>query len=90
MLLCSLTPDENNDYFSSLGNTSEISKININSAAWQELDLLPGIGEKTARAIVKFRSLNGNINSLDILRESDILKESEIDKISGKVKFGNK
>lgn len=87
MLLCVLIPNENNDYYSSLNDLTGLSKININTAMWQELDLLPGMGEKKARAIVKFRSMNGDINSLEILRESDILKQSDIDKICAKVKF---
>jgi competence protein ComEA len=39
--------------------------ININNATVEDLVLIPGIGEKTARAIVEYRKMNGMINSLD-------------------------
>lgn len=40
-------------------------QININNATVEDLVLIPGIGEKTARAIVEYRKVNGMINSLD-------------------------
>lgn len=40
---------------------------NINTAGIEELVLLPGIGEKTARAILSYREDNGAFTSLDAL-----------------------
>jgi len=42
-------------------------KININSATAEQLTLLPGIGNKTAGAIVQYRTKNGNYKSLEDL-----------------------
>jgi competence protein ComEA len=41
--------------------------FNINTAGIEELVLLPGLGDKTARAIVSHREQNGNFTSLDAL-----------------------
>lgn len=47
---------------------SEIeTKININSATWEELTLLPGIGETLAQRIVAYRQENGPFESIDDL-----------------------
>lgn len=40
-------------------------QIDINSATIEELELIPGIGEETAREIVKYRETNGMFTSLD-------------------------
>ncbi|MDP6380343.1 MAG: helix-hairpin-helix domain-containing protein [Phycisphaerae bacterium] len=42
-------------------------KIDINSAEWLLLSLVPGIGEGRARAIVKYRREHGRFNSIDDL-----------------------
>jgi len=42
--------------------------LDLNTAAEHELRLLPGIGEKTARAIVSYRDEHGAFGSLDELR----------------------
>ena len=41
--------------------------FNINTAGIEELVLLPGLGDKTARAILSYREHNGNFASLDAL-----------------------
>lgn len=43
--------------------------ININSATKQELIQLPGIGEKTAEAIIQFREKNGKFRKLQDLKK---------------------
>jgi competence protein ComEA len=40
---------------------------NINTAGIEELVLLPGLGDTTARAILSYREHNGNFTSLDAL-----------------------
>ena len=42
-------------------------KINLNSAGWAELSLLPGVGQVTAKRIVEYREKNGPFNSVDDL-----------------------
>lgn len=41
--------------------------VNINTASIAELDVLPGIGEVTARRIIEFREVNGPYRSIDDL-----------------------
>ena len=43
------------------------ARININTASEAELDLLPGVGEVTARRIVDYREQNGPFRSVDDL-----------------------
>lgn len=50
--------ERDNDQYSDL-------KININNATIEELILLPGIGEKTAKNIVSFREQNGRFSIID-------------------------
>ncbi|MEM9411135.1 MAG: helix-hairpin-helix domain-containing protein [Planctomycetota bacterium] len=45
--------------------------VDINSAHWPELAILPGIGEKLAQSIVDHRSLNGSFTSPEQLIEVD-------------------
>lgn len=51
------------------GNNKKVipasKSININSAAISELILLPGIGEKTAKAIIDYRKKHIKFNSLE-------------------------
>ena len=42
-------------------------KIDLNRAEWFELIILPGIGEKKARAIVEHRKGTGSFNSIEQL-----------------------
>ena len=61
----------NASYVSSELSTQAI--ININEASWEELALLPGIGNKRAEDIVAYRELYGPFQSVE-----DILKVSGI------------
>ena len=42
-------------------------KIDLNRAEWYELIILPGIGEKKARAIVEYRKGSGFFNNIEQL-----------------------
>ena len=42
-------------------------RIDLNEGAWIEYVMVPGIGEKTARAIVEWRERHGNFDSIDQL-----------------------
>ncbi|MDT0593679.1 ComEA family DNA-binding protein [Aestuariibacter sp. P117] len=46
---------------------AESATLNINTANAEELGMLPGIGAKKAQAIVAYRELNGEFNSIDEL-----------------------
>jgi competence protein ComEA len=45
------------------------ARINLNTAEAHELTMLPGIGEKTARAIVEYRRAHGPFQSFDQLQQ---------------------
>jgi competence ComEA-like helix-hairpin-helix protein len=42
-------------------------QLDVNTAAWYELDALPGLGETLARRIVDHRAANGRFASLEAL-----------------------
>ena len=44
-------------------------KIDLNRAEWYELIILPGIGEKKARAIVEYRNESGRFKTIEQLCE---------------------
>jgi len=58
-----------------------VEMININVATVDELCLLPGIGSKTAAAIVKFRNVNGRFKSADDLMDVKGIGKSKFEKI---------
>jgi len=43
-------------------------RLNVNTAQSHELEMLPGIGPSTARAIVEYRRAHGPFESLDALK----------------------
>ncbi|MCP4714887.1 MAG: helix-hairpin-helix domain-containing protein [Deltaproteobacteria bacterium] len=49
------------------GKAALTGKLNINTATAKEIALLPGIGKKTAKTIVEYRSSNGGFKALDDL-----------------------
>jgi competence protein ComEA len=46
-----------------------VGVVNVNTASVEELQLLPGIGEARARALVEARKRRGGFGSLDELKE---------------------
>jgi len=54
-------------------SVADIQSININTAAQEELETLPGIGPSKAAALIDHRSTNGPFAALeDILEASGI------------------
>ena len=64
---------------------SEPSLVNINSAGIDELTTLPGIGESTAEAIIKYRNEIGFFKSVDELLEVSGIGEKKLNDIRGLV-----
>ena len=58
-------------------------KIDLNRAKWYELIILPGIGEKKAKAIVEYRDAIGAFKSIEQLREIDGIGAKTVEKIKG-------
>jgi competence protein ComEA len=62
--------------------TKEVAaKININTADVAELTQIPGIGPKTAEAIVAFRKDNGQFKTLEDLVEVKGIGPKKLEKI---------
>ncbi len=59
----------------------EVSRVNINTASLEVLDTLPGIGPKTAQAIVDYRTANGPFASAEALLEVKGIGESTLARI---------
>lgn len=63
-------------------NPPNIQKININSATVQEIAALVYISYPMANEIVRFRELNGGINSFDELTNLDGFPSEKLDRIA--------
>jgi competence protein ComEA len=55
--------------------------VNINTATPEQLQLLPGIGEARARAIVSLRKQSGGFKSLDDLLEVKGIGKTMLDRL---------
>lgn len=60
----------------------------INSADEHELSLLPGVGDKLAEDIVKYRSENGGFGSADELMNVDGIGEAKFDALQDIIVIG--
>ncbi len=57
-----------------------LQRVNINTASREELEMLPGIGEKLAKEIILWRQENG-----PFMEKEDLL---QVDGLSEKIYFG--
>jgi competence protein ComEA len=64
--------------------------VNVNTASVQELQLLPGVGEARARAIVDLRKQRGGLKSLDELRDVKGIGDASLEKLRPHVAFDGK
>ncbi len=63
--------------------------LDINTAPWYELVLLPRLGEVKAKAIVAYREKYGNFKSLDELANVSGIGQSIVDAIREYIKIGS-
>lgn len=56
-------------------------KVNINTATAEELDTLPGIGEKKAAAIIQYREQNGAFSSVEELARISGISDTMVEEI---------
>lgn len=56
-------------------------QININTATAEQLVLLPGVGKKTADAIIEFRTKNGNFKAVDDIAKVKGIGPKKLEKI---------
>ena len=61
--------------------TNETGKINVNIATEEELVMIPGIGEETAKRIIEYRTKYGIFFSLDELTKVKGIGKSTVEKI---------
>ncbi len=64
-------------------------KIDLNRAEWYELIILPGIGEKKARAIVEYRKEAGRFKTIEQLCEVSGIGAETVKKIENLVFINN-
>ena len=63
-------------------------KLNINTATVAQLENLPGIGEKLAKAIVAYRKENGNFKSIGELTNVPGLGSGKLEEIVDLITVG--
>jgi competence protein ComEA len=61
--------------------TREHTRINLNSASLEDLEKLPGVGEKTAAKIIEYRNTKGNFNSPEELRKIPGIGPAKLNRI---------
>ncbi|MFA5341744.1 MAG: helix-hairpin-helix domain-containing protein [Clostridia bacterium] len=66
------------------------NKININTASTETLCILPGIGEKTAQAIVAYRMENGDFVRIEDIMNVPGIKNAKFETIKDYITIGNK
>jgi competence protein ComEA len=64
--------------------------VNVNTASVEELQLLPGVGEARARAIVDLRKQRGGLKSLEDLRDVKGIGEASLERLRPFVAFDGK
>jgi len=63
------------------GETGLSGVVNINTATAEELQLLPGIGEARARAVIELRKRNGGFKSVDELTQVKGIGETALERL---------
>ena len=64
--------------------------VNVNTASVEELQLLPGVGEARARAIVDLRKQRGGLKSLEELLDVKGIGDSSLERLRPHVAFDGK
>jgi len=79
-------PAEVKSFQSSEVDKALTTKININTASLNELTNLPGIGEKKAQAIIKYREEAGNFKTKDEIKNVKGIGDITYEKMKNKIK----
>jgi comEA protein len=62
-------------------------KLNINTATAEQIEMLPGVGAAKAKAIIDYRTTNGNFKKIDDLQNVKGIKEKKIEKFKEYIIF---
>ncbi|MDQ6962205.1 MAG: helix-hairpin-helix domain-containing protein [Mariprofundaceae bacterium] len=65
------------------------STINLNTATSKDLQSIKGIGEKTAQAIIEYRTTNGNFKSVDALVKVSGIGNKKLAKVKDQLSVGS-
>lgn len=66
-------------------STEDTSKVNLNQASETELQTLPGIGQKKAQEIIRYREENGGFKSIEELKEISGFGEKTFEKLKDSI-----
>jgi len=64
--------------------------VNVNTASVEELQLLPGVGEKRAEQIIEMRKERGGFRSVDELKDVKGIGDSMLDRLREHVTLDGK
>ena len=67
-----------------------ISFVDLNTAAEEELETLPGIGQTLAKRIVAYREANGAFTAIEEIMEVSGIGESRFEQIKGLITVNGK
>jgi competence ComEA-like helix-hairpin-helix protein len=81
-VLSTASEDSVNVVPASITTGEESGKLNINTATKQQLMDLPGIGEVTAKRILKYREETGKFSTLEDLRSIKGISKNKLDRLS--------
>lgn len=70
---------------SAVSSSADAAKINLNTATLLQLITLPGIGEKTADAIIAYRTKNGGFSAPEDLMQVEGIGEKKFEQIKDRI-----
>lgn len=80
--------DKNIEYITTnIGDSSSKEKININMANEKDLQKLPGVGESTAKKIIKYREENGEFKNIEDIKNIKGIGESKYEELKDKIEI---
>ena len=85
----SIPPPAGSDPPSRSGEVPPATKVNINTAAADELDTLPGIGAEMARRIMDYRAANGPFKSIEDIQRVTGIGDATYQKLKDRITVGN-
>lgn len=80
-----IASEEENRVYNDTGNRIIDGKININTADAEEISSLEGIGEKTAQAIVDYRTEHGPFGKIEDIMLVNGIGEKTFDSVKDKI-----